>query len=124
MQAVIRAQLKQIADVLLIGVATRPQEGLRIIDQACVDLVIADFFLDQGTAIEILEHLQHREIKPMIIVTTNAPSVELRERCLSFGASGFFDKMDGFDWLAEAIETARRRSCLFDCICTIRPHAF
>jgi DNA-binding NarL/FixJ family response regulator len=109
MQALIKTQLQQIAGVLLIGIATGPMEGLRIIDQAAVDLVIADLFLDKGNAMEILEQLQHRQITPKIVVITNAPSAELRERCVSFGASGFFDKAEGFDWILEEIEAVRRR---------------
>jgi len=110
MQALIQTQLQQIAGVLLIGIATGPAEGLRIIDQDAVDLVIADFFLDKGNAMEILEQLQHRQITPRTVVITNAPSAELRERCLSFGASGFFDKAEGFDWLLEEIEVVRRQT--------------
>jgi len=110
MQALIQTQLKQVAGVLLIGIATGPTEALRIIDQDdAVDLVIADLFLDKGNAMEILEQLQHRQIRPTTIVITNAPSAELRERCLSYGASGFFDKAEGFDWLPEEIEALRRR---------------
>jgi response regulator of citrate/malate metabolism len=114
MQSLIRAQLEQIAGVALIGTATGPAEGLRIIDQGSVDLVIADLFLDKGNIIEILEQLQHRPIKPVIVVITNAPSVELRDHCLSLGASGFFDKAQGFDWLLGQIEEVRAQMTAFD----------
>ena len=95
--------------VVLLGVASGPVQGLQMISQSPVDLVIADLFLDKGNALEILEELRYRQTKPEMIVITNAPSIELRERCLSLGASGFFDKAEGFDWLSKEIETVRRQ---------------
>jgi DNA-binding NarL/FixJ family response regulator len=114
MQSLIRSELQEISGVVLIGIATGPAEGLRIMDQAPVDLVIADMFLDKGNAFEILEQLRHRQTKPVTIVITNTPSLELRERCLSLGASGFFDKAEGFDWLPKEIEAVRRQMTPFD----------
>jgi DNA-binding NarL/FixJ family response regulator len=83
-----------------------------MIAQSPVGLLIADLFLDNGNAIEILEQLRDPQTKPRTIVITNAPSLELRERCLSLGASGFFDKAEGFDWLPREIEAVRRQMTL------------
>lgn len=112
MQTLIRSELQQIPGLVLLGVASGPAQGLQMISQSPVDLVIADLFLDNGTALEILEELLYRQTKPQMIVITNAPSIELRERCLSLGASGFFDKAQGFDWLPGEIEAVRRQMSL------------
>ena len=112
MQSLIQAQLGQVTDTELVGIATGPAEGLRIIDESRIDLVIADMFLDKGNAVEILEQLLQRRVKPVVIIVTNAPSIELRERCLSLGASRFFDKAQGFDWLPEEIEAVRYQMML------------
>jgi DNA-binding NarL/FixJ family response regulator len=112
MQSLIQAELAEIAGIELVGIATGPGDGLHIIDQDRIDLVIADVFLDNGTAIELLERLLERHSKPAVIIITNTPSIELRERCLSLGALGFFDKAEGFDWLPEEIEMLRRRMAL------------
>jgi len=109
MQSLIQAQVEEIRGVELVGIATGPVDGLRLIDQHQVDLVIADMFLHNGTAIELLERLRQRHSKPVTIVITNTPSIELRERCLSLGASGFFDKAQGFDWLPGEVEALRRQ---------------
>jgi response regulator of citrate/malate metabolism len=113
-QTLIQSELQQISGVMLIGIATGPADGLRMIAQNPVDLVIADLFLDDGNAIEILEQFQHRQTKPQMVVITNAPSLELRERCLSLGASGFFDKAEGFDWLPGEIEAVRCQMASLD----------
>jgi DNA-binding NarL/FixJ family response regulator len=111
MQLLIKAQLAE-EGVILVGMAAGPADGLRMIDENRVDLVIADMFLDEGTAIEILEGLRQRHSKPAVIITTNSPSIELRERCLSLGASGLFDKAQGFDWLTKEIAALRRQITL------------
>ena len=69
-------------------------------------------FLHNGTAIELLEQLRQRHRKPLTIIITNTPSIELREHCLSLGASGFFDKAQGFDWLPGEVEALRRQMVL------------
>lgn len=112
MQSLIQAQLAELEAVILVGTATNAADGLRMIDEDWVDLVVADMFLAQGTAIELLERLRQRHSKPAVIIITNTPSVELRERCFLLGASGFFDKAQGFDWLPEEIEALRRHTAL------------
>ena len=111
MQSLIQAQLEEIPGVELVGVATGPVDGLRFINEHQVDLVIADVFLHNGTAIELVERLRQRHSKPIIIIT-NTPSIELREHCRSLGASGFFDKAQGFDWLPAEVEALRRQMVL------------
>ncbi len=111
MQSLIQAQLEEIPGVELVGVATGPVDGLRLIDEHQVDLVIADMFLHNGTAIELLERLRQHRSKPATIIITNTPSIELGEHCLSLGASGFFDKAQGFDWLPGEVEALRRQWC-------------
>ena len=114
MQSLIESELQRISGVGLIGIAAGPAEGLLILDRSPVDLVIADLFLHEGTAFEILEWLRCRQAKASVLVITNAPSLELREQCLSSGASGFFDKAKGFDWLPKEIEAVRRRMVCLD----------
>jgi response regulator of citrate/malate metabolism len=108
MQSLIQSELQQIESVALVGVVRSTEEARPILDWSSVDLVIADMFLSHGTAFEVLEWRQSRQPKPSVIIITNAPSQELRERCFSSGASGFFDKAKGFDWLPNEIEAARR----------------
>jgi DNA-binding NarL/FixJ family response regulator len=112
MQPLIQAQVEEIPGVELVGIATGPVDGLLLIDQHQVDLVIADMFLHNGTAIELLEQLRQGPRKPLTIIITNTPSIELREHCLSLGASGFFDKAQGFDWLPGEVEALRRQMVL------------
>lgn len=108
MQFLIQSELQQIESVALVGVARSTDEARPILDQSSVDLVIADMFLGEGTAFEVLAWRQSRHPKPSVIVITNAPSHELRERCFSSAASGFFDKAKGFDWLPNEIEAAKK----------------
>lgn len=98
----IKSALTALPQAVLVGSANTAAEGIQLVDRVNPDLLLVDVFLKQGTGIEVLQYLHHLQPRPMAVaVMTSAPSPILEQYCRNLGAAGFYDKADGFDWLAE-----------------------
>ena len=58
--------------------------------------------------LEVLQDIKHNTVAPIVIVFTNYPFPQSRQRCLEGGAEFFFDKSSEFDSLRETIEHPNR----------------
>ena len=98
--AAIASALARLPQVVLVGTADTAAEGIQMVHREAPDLLLVDMFLKQGTGIEVLQHFQVHARSMAVIVMTNAPSPQLERYCQELGATGFFDKAEGFDWVA------------------------
>jgi len=98
--AAIELALTTLPEAVLVGTADTAAAGIRLVDRANPDLLLLDVFLKQGTGIEVLQHFQCQSRPMAIAVMTNAPSPELEQYCRRLGAAAFYDKAEGFEWVA------------------------
>jgi ActR/RegA family two-component response regulator len=61
-----------------------------------------------GSGLRLVEALGRRIDKPTIVVLTNYPYVQYRNRCLSAGAQYFFDKATEFDSVVNVLADMAR----------------
>ncbi|HNH29510.1 MAG TPA: response regulator transcription factor [bacterium] len=68
------------------------------------DVVILDIKMPGGNGIEVLKKLKSEPKPPMIIMFTQYPYPQFRDRCLQYGADYFFDKTSEFDRIGDVLE--------------------
>lgn len=98
--AAIQSALTTLPQTVLVGSAETAAEGIQLVDRVHPDLLLVDVFLKQGTGIDVLQHFQAQQRPMTVAVMTSAPSPELEQYCRKLGAAGFYDKAEGFDWVA------------------------
>ncbi|HVL58413.1 MAG TPA: response regulator transcription factor [Burkholderiaceae bacterium] len=94
------------ADV--VGEADTAAEAIDSIRKLHPDLVVLDFRLLQGTAVDVLRALGREPGHPSFIVLTNHPSPQYRDICFANGAAWFFDKSTDFEKVRDVVESFGR----------------
>lgn len=107
------ALIAEIDGYEIIGQAADFLEAKGFLETMTPDVVVLDIRLPDGSGIELLKMIRKgRNPQPEVIVFTNYPYPQYRERCLNLGASCFLNKSDDFDKLVDILKTWRneRRS--------------
>ena len=114
-----RERLKEMlsdASVELSGEADCSKEGLEGICKTFPDLVILDIRMKGGSGITIIEKIKALPKDMKIMVLTNYPFPQYKQKCEELGADYFFDKSSDFDLLHHTIkELASRGAGRFAC---------
>jgi len=94
--AVVRVRL---ADLLLevegvesVAQAEDGQQALELVKSLKPDVAIVDVRMPRRSGIDLLEDVRRSRQTLKVIMLTNYPTPENREKCLSLGADYFFDK--------------------------------
>ena len=90
--------------VQIVGEGRDGSEALALTEKHEADLVILDVRMPVQSGIEVLTEIKNREPSPVVVMLTNFPYKEYREKCLQLGADHFFDKSTEFDKIPELIE--------------------
>ena len=85
-------EFKQIAGLEIVGEAGRVAEAIAAIRKIKPDVLILDYHLEDGDALQILRAIQGDECCSVSIVMTNDPLNTHRESCLAAGVTHFLDK--------------------------------
>jgi two-component system response regulator DevR len=81
-----------------ISQAESPGQALAVLKKLPIHIMILDIVLQGGTGIEVLEKMKKKGNKPpLVIVLTNYPNDQLRDKCLATGADYFLDKSVDFN---------------------------
>lgn len=111
---VIRQRLKRLlADmkqVTVIGESGVAQEATDAIFEQKPDVVLLDIHLLDGSGIDVLQSLKKFDPAPAVIILTNYPYPQYRQRCLEAGADYFFVKSTEFDRVVPALEQLIQRA--------------
>ena len=92
-------------DIEVIGQTGDVSEAIRDIQQLNPDVVILDVSMSGGSGIAVLEHIKKvNKCSPVIIMLTNYPFPQYRERCMELGADYFFDKSLEIQKIAEVLK--------------------
>jgi DNA-binding NarL/FixJ family response regulator len=106
--AVVRDRLKdmlsELKEVAIVGQAESPQEAIIAIHKLKPDVVILDIRMPGGSGIDLIPNIKKDKFPPMVIMLTNYPYPQYRQKCMDAGADFFFDKSTEFE---EVIEICR-----------------
>lgn len=97
-RALIR-EFGQIAGIEIVGEAGSVAQANTAIREIEPDVLIMDFHLEDGDALQILQAIQTLAHRPLSIVVTNDPLQTHRQACLAAGATHFLDKSLDFAML-------------------------
>jgi DNA-binding NarL/FixJ family response regulator len=85
-------EFKQIAGLEIVGETDSVAEASAAVRVLKPDVLILDFHLRDGNALQVLQALQGDAHRPLSIIVTNDPLDACREACLAAGATHFLDK--------------------------------
>ena len=94
--------VKTISDVKNIQLSDTIKDAFTFLKDSNYQVITLDLSLPDGNGIEILKWLKENNMEKLIYVFS--ANTELKQICLRYGASAFFDKADGFDELIETIK--------------------
>lgn len=80
------------------------QEAIYFIEKKDIKLIVLDLKLPDGNGLELLKKLKEKQLETKIFVFSI--STELKQICIKYGATAFYDKAKDFENLIEAIEKA------------------
>lgn len=69
------------------------------------DVVVLDIRMPGGSGVDILKLIKQESPGTRVLIMTNYPYPQYRERCLSAGADYFFDKSNEFSRIAEVLKS-------------------
>jgi DNA-binding NarL/FixJ family response regulator len=81
---------------------------LRAIEKFQPDVVILDIHMPEGSGIDVLRSIKQDGVGPMVIILTNYPYPEYRQKCLQAGADFFLDKSAEFDQIPALVERLKQ----------------
>jgi len=90
------ALLERVDGVSIAGDADNPRDAIAAILAAPPDVVLLDFQLIGGTALDVMTAVRHSLPDVVFIVLTSHTGVQYRRACLNAGAAWFLDKNHEF----------------------------
>ena len=97
------AMLAEMVGIDLVGRATTVGDASRCIRELEPDVVILDLQMPGGSGLDVLAGLRKDRLSPVVIVLTNHPHAQYRDRCLQDGARFFLDKSTEFGKVVEIL---------------------
>jgi two-component system, NarL family, nitrate/nitrite response regulator NarL len=101
-------------DLNIAGHAASIDEGLAILRQRRIDLVLLDFDLGQRNGIDFLHQTAQRGIETKVLIVTAGVEPEEAIGLIRAGVSGIFLKRDSADALVQSIRDAMTGKVSFD----------
>jgi DNA-binding NarL/FixJ family response regulator len=96
-------------EVTVIGESGNAQEAPDAIMKQKPDVVLLDIHLLDGSGIDVLQRLKRAKPAPAVIILTNYPYPQYRQKCLEAGADFFFVKSTEFDQIVPALRQLIQR---------------
>ncbi len=105
---IIRQRLKRmlanVGDIEIAGEAGEVHEAMDAILLNKPDVILLDIHLLGGSGIDVLETVKKAQPAPAVIVLTNYPYPQYRQKCLEASADFFFIKSTEFDEVVPALK--------------------
>ena len=90
----VRALMSTIAGLEFTGQATNANDAVEAIKRLKPDVMILDIRLNGGeNGMNVLERIKKEDTPPVVIMLTNYPYPQYRNKCRELGAEYFFDKV-------------------------------
>jgi len=100
----LKQMLTHIADVEIVGQAHNAQDAIASISESNPDVVILDIRLPGKSGIDVLKDIRDKKLPIRVIMLTNYPYPQYREKCKEMGADYFFDKVTEIEEIPNVIE--------------------
>jgi len=84
--------LTEVEGIEIVAQADNAYEAADLVRTLEPDVAIVDLRMPKRSGMDLIEDVKNAPQPPKIIMLTNFPTPENRERCLSYGADYFFDK--------------------------------
>jgi DNA-binding NarL/FixJ family response regulator len=97
------AMLSELPDLDIVGQAGNGIDAITSIRTLLPDAVILDIRMPKKSGIEVLKEIKKKEPAPLVIMFTNYPYPQYRDRCLHAGADYFFDKANEVEQLLQVL---------------------
>lgn len=98
------AMLSEIPEIEIVGQAQEPLEAINSIQRLKPDAVILDIRLRGGSGIDVLQSIKKDNPALLVIILTNYPYPQYREKCMDTGADFFFDKSTEFEKITKVFK--------------------
>ncbi len=99
------AMLSELPDIEIIGQARDGLEAIDLIQKLKPEVVILDIRMPGKSGIDVLQNIKENDPTTRVIMFTNYPYPQYRDKCLKTGADFFFDKSADFDQLIQVLNT-------------------
>ncbi len=96
--------LSQLDDVEVVGHADTVQNAISGIQRLKPDVVVLDMKMPGGCGVDVLEYVRRDGPGPVVIMLTNYPYPQYKQRCIKAGVDFFFDKSREFEMAIQAIK--------------------
>lgn len=103
MRVRIIALISGIPGIDIVAEAGNITEARKFNDELKPDLMLLDIRMPDGSGVELLKHLNKKHDSLTIVILTNYPLVQYKEKCLELGADYFFDKSTEFEQVRDVI---------------------
>jgi DNA-binding NarL/FixJ family response regulator len=87
------AMISGIDGVEIAGQALNAHDAIQSIVKLKPDVVILDIRMNGGSGMDVLKQIKKEIPPPIVIMLTNYPYPQYREKCQALGADYFFDKV-------------------------------
>jgi CheY-like chemotaxis protein len=108
----LKTMLSELKEIEVIGQANNPFDAINGIRTLHPDAVILDLQMPGGSGIGILLSIKRDHPVPIVLVLTNYPYPQYREKCMDAGADFFFDKSSEFEKIPEVFKELIQNSTL------------
>jgi DNA-binding NarL/FixJ family response regulator len=102
--------LSAFEELEFIGQASNANDAVEAILKLKPDVVILDIRLVGGNGMKVLERIKKEEPSPLVIMFTNYPYPQYREKCRQLGAEYFFDKVTEMESFVKVLKVLAQDS--------------
>lgn len=99
-------------DVALVGRAEDAPGAVDAVRELRPNVVILDIQLRRGSGLDVLAAVKQDYPDTIVMMLTNFPYPQYRQKCKAAGAEFFFDKSTEFDKVRETLQRLHRNSRL------------
>jgi DNA-binding NarL/FixJ family response regulator len=96
--------VRRFREIRIVGYAEDVPQAVESVAKLRPDVVILDIQMPGGSGIDVLETIKKNKPSPIVIMFTNYPYPQYRNKCLAAGADFFFDKSLEFDALTDTLK--------------------
>ncbi len=93
-----------ISQIEIIGQALNTLEAKTIIKEKIPDVVISDIRMPGGGGLDLLQYIKKKYPGIIVIIITNYPYPQYRDRAIEYGAEYFLNKSDELEKLSSILE--------------------
>ncbi len=96
--------LSEIEGVEISGEAGDGAEAMELFQKQQPDAIILDIRMPKSSGIDVLKYIKEKHHETQVLILTNYPFPQYRNKCLEEGADYFFNKSDEFNRIVDVIK--------------------